>query len=89
MLTQRIATVTGFLDLVDLLGRGGTEDWCILYDRARRDAALRDEIRAAIPLVDPEMGAARELWIFLLEHLERRIDPETAPPQPLRGALSL
>ncbi len=66
----RITREVGFLDLVDLLGRGGTEDWQRLYERAKGDLALRDGIREALLLVDPEMGSARVLWEGLLARLD-------------------
>jgi uncharacterized protein (DUF2336 family) len=69
---SRITTTPGFLDLVDVLGRGGTEEWRALYRRAQMDVAVRDQIRAALPLVDPEIGSGREIWAFLLEHIEQR-----------------
>lgn len=72
MKDSRITTTAGFLDLVDVLGRGGTEEWRALYQRARTDAAVREQIRSALPLVDPEIGSGRELWAFLLEHIERQ-----------------
>lgn len=58
-----------FLDLVNLLGRGGTNDWRHIYQRAKTDAGLRDDIEAAIPLIDPELGSAAPLWTFLLGHI--------------------
>jgi len=76
MRVQRIATAPSFQDLVDRLGRGGTDDWRVLYRQAREDAALLRDIRAALRIVDPDLGAARELWQFLIEHLERDIDPQ-------------
>jgi hypothetical protein len=69
---SRITTTAGFLDLADVLGRGSTEDWRALYHRAQTDRAVRAQIRAALPLVDPEIGSGREIWAFLLEHIERQ-----------------
>jgi hypothetical protein len=72
MKQPRITSTGGFLDLVDVLGRGGTDEWRLLYRRAEHDVAVREQIRAALPLVDPEIGSGRELWSFLLDHLEQR-----------------
>ena len=63
MKDSRITTTAGFLNLVDVLGRGGKAEWRALYQRARIDAAVREQIRSALPLVDPEIGSARELWV--------------------------
>ena len=68
---SRITTTAGFLDLVDVLGRGSTEQWRELYRRAQNDRAVRAQIRTALRLVDPEIGSGREIWAFLLEHIER------------------
>jgi hypothetical protein len=80
MRTQRISNEPGFWDLVDLLGRGGTDDWRDLFQRAAADPAFREEIRAALQLVDPELGAAKELWRFLIEHLEERVELRSPHP---------
>jgi len=72
MKEPRITSTPGFLDLVDVLGRGGTDEWRLLYGRAAQDVTVREQIRAALPLVDPEIGSGRELWSFLLHHLEQR-----------------
>lgn len=66
----RITNAPGLLNLVDTLGRGGTEDWARLYQRARADPGVRTSIREALPLVDPETGAARALWEALLDDME-------------------
>lgn len=71
MKKPRITTKPGFHDLVDALGRGGTEEWREIYQRAKRDPEFRREIRAALELVDPEIGASAQLWSFLLAHIER------------------
>ncbi|MBI4545995.1 MAG: hypothetical protein HY703_12415 [Gemmatimonadetes bacterium] len=75
MRAPRITTRPGFHELVDVLGTGSTEEWRELYQRAKADAALRGQIRRALPLVDPEVGSGAELWIFLLEHIERVESP--------------
>lgn len=81
MKQSRITTTGGFLDLVDALGRGGTDEWRLLYRRAEHDTALREQIRAALPLVDPEIGSGRELWGFLLDHIELRASRRPSPNQ--------
>lgn len=69
MSAPRATTIPGFLDVVDVLGRGGTDDWRALYQRAASDGNVRAEVEAALQFVDPELGAARELWAFLLSTL--------------------
>jgi hypothetical protein len=76
MHVQRVAASPSFQDLVDCLGRGGTDDWRALYRQACGDPSLRLDIREALRIVDPDLGAARELWQFLLEQMERDIDPQ-------------
>jgi hypothetical protein len=72
MTSPRATTTAGFLDLVDVLSRGGTAEWRALYRRAMADVELRTEIEAALVLTDPELGAARELWAYLLTTLPER-----------------
>jgi hypothetical protein len=74
-MTGRITTEPGFLDLVDVLTAGGTAEWQDLYQRAKRDAALRAEIREALRMVDPEIGAARQMWTLLLNRIEAAEPP--------------
>lgn len=65
----RSTTAVTMLDLVNALGRGGTDDWRALYQQAKRDPAVRASIARALELVDPELGEARALWTFLLAEL--------------------
>ena len=67
-----------FLDLVNLLGRGGTDDWRQIYQHAKKDPELQKDIEAAIPLIDPDLGSAAPLWTFLLSHI-RALVPARAP----------
>lgn len=71
MKLMRATTAPGFLDYVDLLGRGSTEDWKDLYARAKLDPALRTTIEEALEFVDPEIGEARALWRILLDNMPR------------------
>ncbi len=80
-MTGRITTEPGFLDLVDVLTTGGTAEWQELYQRAKQDAALRFEIREALPMVDPEIGAARQLWTLLLSRIEAVESPGRSHPR--------
>lgn len=78
MKRSRITTEPSFHDLVDVLGRGSTDEWHGLYQRAKTDPKLREDIRAALEFVDPELGATRKLWIYLLTHIEQ---PDSIPTQ--------
>lgn len=68
---SRSTTAPGFLDLVNIMSRGGTAEWQSLYERAKADPGLRADLQAALPLVDPEIGEGRALWAFLLDRLNR------------------
>ena len=56
------------LDWLNLIQRGGTEDWKHLY-RLCRDAAIAREVAAVLRLRDPDLRASARLWKFLLEDL--------------------
>lgn len=67
MKPMRATTTPGFLDYVDLLSRGGTEDWKGLYAEAKRDPRVRQTIEDALRFVDPEIGETKALWRILLD----------------------
>jgi len=67
---SRSTTAPSFLDLVNVMSRGGTTDWQSLYARAKDDPGLRADLQAALALVDPEIGEGRALWAFLLDRLD-------------------
>lgn len=72
-MTPRITTEPDLLDLVDTICRGSTADWQALYRRARRSAEVRQEIRKALDLVEPELDSSRVLWEHLLSRIEERV----------------
>ena len=75
-----------FLDLVNLLGRGGTDDWRHIYQHAKTDVELQGDIEAAIPLIDPDLGSSGTLWTFLLEHVRGLgLTHEVKPKQQTRS----
>ncbi|MBA2671317.1 MAG: hypothetical protein H0U67_13160 [Gemmatimonadetes bacterium] len=78
MKRMRATTTPGLLDHVDVLGRGGTEDWKRLYAEAKHDPEVRRQIRLALEFVDPEIGEARALWSLLLEILPPLPEPSEA-----------
>jgi hypothetical protein len=56
------------LDWLDVIQRGGTEDWKRLY-RLCHDPAVAREVASVLPLRDPDLLAPARLWKFLLEDL--------------------
>jgi hypothetical protein len=56
------------LDWLNIIQRGGTEDWRQLYQLCR-DATVAKQVAAVIPLRDPDLLASARLWKFLLEDL--------------------
>jgi hypothetical protein len=78
---MRATTQPSFLDLVDLLGRGSTEDWQELYAEAKENPQVRALIEEALPFVDPEIGEAKTLWRFLLDSMPT-LAPTTGGTQP-------
>jgi hypothetical protein len=81
---SRSTVAPGFLDIVNIMSRGGTEDWQALYAGAKADLAIRAMVLEALHQVDPELGEARALWAFLLD----RIDRVAGGPEEVRGAIS-
>lgn len=69
-MNPRITTEPGFLDLVDTLNRGGTAEWRALYGRARASVQVRQELRRALSLIEPELESTRAIWSHLLSTLE-------------------
>lgn len=53
---------------INIIQRGGTEDWRNLYRRCR-DRAFAEEVVRSLPLLDPDLIASARLWAFLLEDL--------------------
>lgn len=80
MREPRSTTVPSFLDLVDTISRGGTDEWRELYERAVNDLELQALIGRALPMVDPELGASRELWAYLLDTMQ-----PTKPAEPAKA----
>ena len=74
MKLMRSTTVPSFLDYVDVLNRGGTEEWKRLYVEAKADPEVRRTIEDALAFVDPELGEAKALWRILLEAMPQARD---------------
>ncbi len=56
------------LDWLDIVQRGGTEDWKQLY-RLCHDIAVARQLAQLLPCCDPDLFACARLWKFLLEDL--------------------
>lgn len=56
------------LDWLNIIQRGGTEDWKRLYQLCR-DAAVARQVADVLRLRDPDLLASARLWKFLLEDL--------------------
>lgn len=83
---SRATRAEGFLDLVDIISRGGTAAWAALYQQAKADAKIREDIEAALPFCDPETGRGKEIWAWLLSTLpELNQHPAPPTPRPRRG----
>jgi hypothetical protein len=56
------------LDWLNVIQRGGTEDWRRLYVLCR-DPRIANEVASVLRLRDPDLLAPARLWKFLLEDL--------------------
>jgi hypothetical protein len=56
------------LDWLNIIQRGGTEDWRRLYQLCQ-DAAVARQVAAMLRFRDPDLLASARLWKFLLEDL--------------------
>lgn len=86
---MRATTEPTFLDYVDLLGRGSTEDWQELYAEAKQNPRARALVEKALAFVDPEIGEAAALWRFLLDSMPpvETVAPDRAPRSSIRDRL--
>jgi hypothetical protein len=56
------------LSLLNIVQRGGTEEWKALYRRCR-DRAVAEQVARVLPLADPDLIASARVWKRLLEGL--------------------
>jgi hypothetical protein len=61
------------LTYLNLVQRGGTEDWKRLY-RLCHDPGIARQVAAMLPLRDPDLVASARLWKFLLEDLHPELN---------------
>jgi hypothetical protein len=63
------------LDWLNLIQRGGTEDWKRLYALCR-GPRIASEVAGILRLHDPDLVAPARLWKFLLEDLHPGLQVE-------------
>jgi hypothetical protein len=63
------------LDWLNLIQRGGTEDWKRVYEHCR-DPQVALEVASALRMRDPDLIASARLWKFLIEDLHPDIHVE-------------
>jgi hypothetical protein len=65
---SRSTNVPTPLDWLNIIQRGGTEDWRRLYQLCR-DASTARQVADILRLRDPDLLPSARLWKFLLEDL--------------------
>ncbi len=75
MTPSRTTDTPTALDWLNLIQRGGTEEWKRLYSLCH-DPTIARAVASVLPLRDPDLLAPARLWKFLLEdlHPDLRID---------------
>ena len=58
------------LRLLNIVCRGGAEEWRALFAECRSDATTRAQLRQLLPMVEPELIGAARLWEMLLTKLD-------------------
>ena len=61
------------LTYLNLIQRGGTEDWKRLY-RLCHDPGIARQVAAMLRLRDPDLLASARIWKFLLEDLHPELN---------------
>jgi hypothetical protein len=61
------------LSWLNIIQRGGTEDWRRLY-RLCHNPTIARQVAALLPLRDPDLLPSALLWKFLLEDLHPDLD---------------
>lgn len=62
---SRSTTKPTGMDLLNIVQRGGTNDWRNLYRQMREDPSLAEEVRRLLPLVDPDCRGFAVLFEYL------------------------
>ena len=68
MNAERFTTSPTALSLLNIVQRGGTEQWQQLYEQCR-DLRVATQLASVLPMRDPDLMASARLWRFLLEEL--------------------
>ncbi|MBI2946629.1 MAG: hypothetical protein HYY23_03220 [Verrucomicrobia bacterium] len=61
------------LTYLNLIQRGGTEDWKRLY-RLCHDPGIARQVASMLPMRDPDLLASARIWKFLLEDLHPELN---------------
>jgi hypothetical protein len=72
------------LSYLNMIQRGGTEDWKGLY-RLCQDLSVAKAVAAILPLRDPDLMASARLWKFLLEDLHPGLKIDLQPDRRSTG----
>ena len=67
---NRSTSVPSPLRLLNIVCRGGADEWRGLFAECRASATTRAQLRAVLPMVEPELAGAARLWELLLQKLE-------------------
>ena len=65
MNAERSATKPTALSLLNIVQRGSTEQWQVLYEQCR-DLRVARELAEVLAMRDPDLMASARLWRFLL-----------------------
>ncbi len=55
--------------LLNIMTRGGTEDWRALYQRMKSDRSLAEKCAQALLTCDPDLTHNGEIWQEIIEQL--------------------
>ena len=64
------------LAYLNIIERGSTEEWALLYNACRDDQETRLTVIELLPMADPIQAGIIQLWSDLLARLGRLKDPE-------------
>ncbi len=72
MIPDRSTNGSTPLDWLNLIQRGGTEEWRELYARCR-DRQFAAEVASVLPMSDPDLLPSARLWKWSLQDLHPRL----------------
>lgn len=74
------------LALLNLVQRGGTQEWKTLFQACRADLEWRQAVAKAMPMVDPDLVASYHLWKSILQEIDPHLQID--PPHCLKPEMS-